>query len=103
MWIRADMVDLLLVAAVQRSNPFPQPRSFCHFQRLGPHKTGPKKKVPAGVHTEDPCVTEHCVVLHNPQPHNPHPVKLGVGYGEAWAAHVNCHATSLKGLAVSKL
>ena len=53
------------------------------FQRLGPHKTGPKKKVLAGVHTEDPRVTEHCVVLDNPQPHNPHPVKLGVGYGEA--------------------
>ena len=42
-------------------------------------------------------------MLDNPQPHNPHPMKLGVGYGEAQAAHVNCHASSLKGLAVSKL
>ena len=39
----------------------------------------------------------------NPQPHNPHPVKLGVGYGEPSTAHVNCHASSLKGLAVGKL
>ena len=57
--------------------------SAAKFQRLGLHKTGPKKKVPAGVHTEDPHVMEHCVVLDNPQPHNPHPVKVGVGYGEA--------------------
>ena len=31
------------------------------FAKLRRHKTGPKKKVPAGVHTEDPRVTEQHV------------------------------------------
>ena len=66
-----------------RGVPFLGREVICHFQRLSPHKTRRKKKVLAGVHSEDPRVTERCVVLDNPQPHNPQAVKFGVGYGEA--------------------
>ena len=49
MHILVDMVHWLLGAV-----PFLGRESA----KLRPHKTGPKKKVPAGVHAEDPHVTE---------------------------------------------
>ena len=57
MRIRSDMVHRLLVAV---------PFLGREAAKLSPHKTGPKKKVPAGVHTEDPRVTEQqmSTVMH---------------------------------------